>query len=756
VKINILGGGPGGLYAALLLKKDHPDWEIALFERNPAGATYGWGVVFSDQTLAAFREADFPTYTSISESFVLWDAIDVHIHGRRVRCGGHVFAGLARRRLLEILQRRCAELGVALHFQAEVEDLAELAAADLLIAADGVNSRVRTQHGAAFGPSLEDGQARYIWFGTDKLFDAFTFIFRENGHGLFQAHAYPFDGSTATFIVECSEETWRRAGLDQADEAQSLAYCEALFAEQLRGRRLMSNSSRWLHFVTVRNARWWQQNIVLLGDAAHTAHFSIGSGTRLAMEDAIALARAFEQEGIIYRAPTVATALREYEQARKPRVEALQQAAAESQRYFEHTSRYQHFDPLQFTFHLLTRSGRISYDNLKQRDPSFVDAIERWFAATTDDRTGVQLNAPTTDDRMGLQLNAPTSDGGALIANRALLAPPAMWTPLALRGTTLPNRVVMLPPPTDSAEEGMPGEPQAEQLLCRALGGAGLVLAGPVAVAAEGRITPGCAGLYRPEHAEAWARILERIRRDSPARVGLQLSHAGRRGATRPRSRGVDLPMRDGAWPLLAPSAIPYAPGSQTPKAIDRADMERVRDAFVQAAQLASTAGFDLLQLNMAHGYLLASFLSPLTNQREDEYGGELAGRMRYPLEVFEAVRAAWPADRPLAVALTTSDWAPGGLDLADAIVVARALRERGCDLVAVCAGQTSARSQPSYDPGTLAQLCDVLRNEARIPTIATGYMTSSDQINTLLAGGRADLCLLYPPDLTERLEIGD
>jgi anthraniloyl-CoA monooxygenase len=385
VNINVLGGGPGGLYAAILLKKNHPDWRISVFERNPAGATYGWGVVFSDQTLTAFREADYKTYADIVESFVLWDAIDVHVGGRLVRCGGHVFAGMARRRLLRILQRRCDELGVALHFQTEVDDLETLRQADLLIAADGVNSKIRAHYADDFKPSLVEGNARYIWFGTNRLFDAFTFIFRENDHGLFQVHAYPFNGTTATFIVECSEETWRRAGLDQADEPQSLAYCEALFADQLQGRRLMSNYSRWLHFVTVKNARWSHENIVLLGDAAHTAHFSIGSGTKLAMEDSIALAQAFERRAAPHR-PPAAVALRQYEQARKPRVEMLQAAAAESQRYFEHTDRYRHFDPLQRTFHLLTRSGRITYDNLKQRDPYFMSDVEQWFAEVNEER----------------------------------------------------------------------------------------------------------------------------------------------------------------------------------------------------------------------------------------------------------------------------------------------------------------------------------------------------------------------------------
>jgi anthraniloyl-CoA monooxygenase len=741
VKINVLGGGPGGLYAALLLKKNHPDWQITVAERNPAGATYGWGVVFSDQTLTAFREADYKTYADITASFVLWDAIDVHVGGRLIRCGGHVFAGLARRRLLRILQQRCAELGVALRFQIEVDDLDEMRDADLVIAADGVNSKIRARHADVFKPSLAEGGARYIWFGTDRLFDAFTFIFRANQHGLFQVHAYPFDGTTATFIVECSEETWRRAGLHEADEAGSLAYCEALFADQLRGRRLMSNYSRWLHFVTIKNARWSHQNVVLLGDAAHTAHFSIGSGTKLAMEDSIALAQAFE------RHPTIAAALKEYEQARKPRVEALQQAAAESQRYFEHTSRYQHFDPLQLAFHLLTRSGRITYDNLKQRDPYFVSDVERWFAETAALEPRTENQEPSTGDEWRVTSDATRGTRHPAPGTR-ILAPPAMWTPLALRGLTLPNRVVLAPRLEDGADDGLPGARQAAQLARRALTGAGLVVAAPAAVSAAGRITPGCAGMYRPEHAAAWARIVEQIRRTSAAKVALHLAHAGRRGATRPRARGLDLPLRTGAWPLLAPSAIPFASNSQTPKEMDCADMARVRDEFVAATQLADQAGLDMLLLNMAHGYLLSSFLSPLTNRREDEYGGALAQRMRFPLEIFDAVRGAWPAERPLAVALNADDCAPGGLELADAAAIARTLRQRGCDLIAIYAGQTTIRSQPSYDAGALAQYSDVLRNEARLPTIATGYMTTNDQINTLLAGGRADLCLFHPPNL--------
>jgi anthraniloyl-CoA monooxygenase len=712
LNVHVLGGGPGGLYASLLLKQTHPAWSITLFERNPANATYGWGVVFSDQTLSALRTADLKTYTEITDSFVVWNAIDVHIKDQLVRCDGHVFAGVARRHLLDILQRRCAELGVELRFQVEVDDPAELACADMLIAADGVNSKIRGRYAQTFKPSLTMGETRFIWFGTDMLLEAFTFIFRENEHGLFTVHAYPFDGTTGTFIVECAEETWRRAGLHEADEAASLAYCEALFADHLRGHRLLSNYSRWLQFATVKNRRWYHENIVLLGDAAHTAHFSVGSGTKLAMEDAIALADAFKQR------TTLEAALKQFEQARKPRVEALQQAAAESQRYFEHVKRYQHFAPLQFTFHLLTRSGRITYDNLSQRDPVFVSAVDRWFGAA-----GAGPSGPA-----------------------ALLAPPATFVPLTLRATTLPNRVVVAPTAPYTAEDGMPGAEHAARLVQPALGGAGLVLTEPVAVSAEGRITPGCAGMYRTEHVSAWARIVEAIHRQSPAKIALQLAHAGRRGATQPRRRGLDVPLRTGGWPLISASAVAYGPASQLPKAMDCDDIESVRDAFVRAARLADEAGFDMLQLNATHGYLLASFLSPLTNRRDDAYGGSLEQRMRFPLAVFDAVRANWPAAKPIAVALSATDWVKDGLVIADTIQVAHAFKQHGCDIVAVFAGQTTMHAQPTYDASAYAQYSDLIRNEAGVPTLATGYITTSGQSNTLLAGGRADLFLFNPP----------
>jgi anthraniloyl-CoA monooxygenase len=712
LEVNILGGGPGGLYAALLLKKAYPSWKIVVIERNPPGATYGWGVVFSDQTLTAFREADYKTYNDITSSFVTWDAIDVYVHDQLARCDGHRFAGLARRRLLHILQSRCAELGVEMRFEAEIDDITTLRQANLLIAADGVNSKTRAAYAQHFSPSLTEGDTRFIWFGTDRIFDSFTFIFRQNEHGLFTVHAYPFDGTTGTFIVECAEETWRRAGLDQADEAASLAYCQTLFADHLHGRRLMSNYSRWLCFVTVKNQRWSHENMVLLGDAAHTAHFSIGSGTKLAMEDAIALAHACEQH------ESLTTGLKQFELARKPRVEALQRAAAESQEYFEHVARYHHFEAIQFAVHLLTRSGRISYDNLRQRDPSFVSKVDRWLAR---------------------------SSGGT---TNPLVAPPAMWTPLRLRETELPSRLALAAAPTYAAEEGMPTQAHAEQLLRRACGGAGLAITEPAAVTAEGRITPGCLGMYCPAHADAWAQILASCHRQASAKLALHLSHAGRRAATRPRTQGLDIPLREGGWPLLAASAIAYGQASQVPRALACDDMEQIREAFVLAARMAHQAGFDMLLLNAAHGYLLGGFLSPLANQRADEYGGSVENRLRFPLAIFDAVRAAWPEQKPIAVAINATDWATGGIEIDDAIAVAHALKAHGCDLIAVHAGQTMPHAQPSYDPGTFAQYSDLVRNEAGVRTLATGYSTTSDQVNTLLASGRADLCMFYPPDL--------
>lgn len=701
MRIVTVGGGPAGLYASLLLKKANPDHDITLIERNPAGATYGWGVVFSDRTLSEFREADARTFQEITDHFVLWDAIDVRFRGEIVRSGGHVFAGLSRKRLLSILQRRCEELGVKLRFETEAGDLEELRRADLLIAADGVRSFVRDALVDAFGPRFELGGSKYIWYGTPLPLDSFTFSFRQNDHGLFQAHAYPFDGTTSTFIVECTEDVWRRAGLDTADEGDSISYCEKLFADDLRGRELLSNNSQWINFVTVKNRAWHRDNVVLLGDAAHTAHFSIGSGTKLAMEDAISLARALEQRG-----DDLGAALADYESERKPIVERFQQAAAESRTYFENTARYLRFEPMQFAFHLLTRSGRIDYDVLRLRDPVYADSVDRWFV-----RSGVAV------------------------------APPPLFTPFETRGLSLPNRVVRSPLPVESARDGSPGA-EYQASFSEAAQGPALVMTPTVTVSSVGRITPGDAGLYRSEHTEIWTEIAKAVHNRGAA-IGLRLGHAGRRGSTRPRADGLDRPLLDGSWPLLSASPIPYSSRNQVPREMERSDMDDVTGQFAEAAERALEAGFHLIQLHMAHGYLLASFLSPLTNKRNDDYGGSLENRLRYPLEVFDAVRSAWPDDRPVSVALNATDWARGGLDVDEAVVVAGALKDHGCDLIEVLAGYTTPRMRSRYGPAFLAPLADRVRNEAGIPTLVGGGITTTGRANTVLAGGRADLCIL-------------
>jgi anthraniloyl-CoA monooxygenase len=727
MKIVILGGGPAGLYSGLLIKKANPSHDITIIERNAADVTYGWGVVFSDRTLASFQRADYKTYEQITGHFVIWDAIDVYYRGEKISCGGHVISSISRKSLLNILQSRCNELGITIKFSCEINDLAELGNYDLLIAADGLNSIVRKTYGSSFKPGLEYGKARYIWLGADKVLDAFTFIFRENEHGLFQVHAYPFSGTTSTFIVECDEASWLKAGLDTADEAQSLAYCQQLLAGNLDGATLLSNNSKWISFPTLKTQRWHHQNMILLGDAIHTAHFSIGSGTKLAMEDAIALASALEQH------QDLETALNEYELERKPVVEIFQKAARESQAYFETLKRYLALDPVQFTFNLLTRSGRITYDDLRLRDPRFGDMVDRWAAQKASSMLSTTAGC-----------HPERSEG-------SIFAPPPMFAPMRLRVLKLPNRIVLSPFSSCATQNGRPAEVYVRQIHDAALGGAGLVLTEPIAISAEGRITFESAGMYDATHVEAWTRIVESVHAHSQAKIGIQLNHAGRRGSTRPRAEGLDRPLRDGNWPLLSASPIPYTPYNQVPKEMDRADMDRVRDDFALATHRTQEAGFDLLQLHFAHGYLLASFVSPLANHRNDEYGGDLEQRMRFPLEVFDAVRAAWPQEKPISVAISATDCVKGGLEVDDAVIVARMLKEHGCDIIAVVAGQTTIDSEPAYGRGFLTPLSDRIRNEAGIPTVVGGYLTTSDEVNTILAAGRADLCIMDPPQLNDR-----
>jgi anthraniloyl-CoA monooxygenase len=717
-RIGVLGAGPAGLYFALLAKKSDPSREITVVERNPAGATFGWGVVFSDETMGSLRDADRETYQEILDSFARWGAIDIVYRGQTVRSGGHVFSGTPRRGLLRILQERCRSLGVELEFEHDVPSLEAFAGEDLdrfdlVVAADGVNSLTRREHPEWFEPSEDVHPTKFVWYGTDRVFDAFTFIFRETPHGLFQVHAYPFDAGTSTFIVETRTSTWERAGLAEASEDESMAFCQELFAEELAGHRLMSNRSLWVSFVTLRCQSWHHANVVLIGDAAHTAHFTIGSGTKLAMEDAVALASSLDAHG-----DALERALTDYELERQPVVERFQEAARESATYFEHVERYASFEPLQFAFNLLTRSGRITHLELEKRDPGFVRRVDARFAVAS------------------LSVGA----GGPLVPV------PPLHAPLALGERQLRNRVAIALPPPDDAVDGAPSANASASMLEALTSGPGLLVSEPIAVSPEGRVTPGSPGLWSDDDAQVrpWMDLVEASRSpDATAVVALVLSHAGRRGSARPRNEGVDRPLRAGGWETVAPSATAFSPRHPVPRAVAGEEFVSLADQFGAAARRAEGSGAPVLMVDMAYGYLLASFLSPVSNRREDGYGGSLANRMLFPLEVFDAVRSEWPQDRLLGVRLLCTDWTRRGFEPDDAVLVARELVSRGCDLIEVAAGGSSPRAEPEYRRLYLAPLADRVRNEARVPVIVGGNIAKPDDANTILAAGRADLCLI-------------
>ena len=718
MRIEILGGGPAGLYFAILAKKAFPATAIRVHERNRPDDTFGWGVVFSDETLSNFAEADPETFAEIQRSFATWTDIETHFRETCVVSTGHGFCGLSRKRLLQIFHARCRELGVEIEFQREVRDLGTLAGADLVVAADGIQSAVREQLADHFKPSIDWRPNRFCWLGTTKPLSAFTFLFRESEHGLFQVHAYPFEAKLSTFIVECHEDTWKRAGLDRASEAQTVAYCERLFGDALGGHRLLVNRSIWRAFPTIRCERWSFGNTVLLGDAAHTAHFSIGSGTKLAMEDSIALVDAFRAVGTA----DVPRALRHYEESRRLDVLKTQRAAQTSLEWFENSRRYLGQAPLQFTFNLMTRSRRITYDNLAKRDPELVRRVREWWW-----------------DEQGLPRAA---DGSA---------PPPMFAPFRLRELALENRVVVSPMCQYSAVEGAPTEWHLVHLGSRAVGGAGLVIAEMTNVSAEGRISHGCTGIYDEAHVAPWKRVVDFVHAHSRSRIGLQLGHAGRKGSCNLPWEGDD-PLRDGrAWRTIGPSAAPFDEGWPAPKEMDRADMDRVVAEYVAAVGRARRAGFDLLEIHMAHGYLLSSFISPKSNLRRDACGGSLANRMRFPLEVFDAVRAAWPAEKPITTRISATDWLDdrGGLTAADSVVVARMLKDHGCDAIDVSSAGNTPESRPEYGRMYQVPFAERIRHEVGIPVMAVGGIQGADHCNTILAAGRADLCVLARPHLS-------
>ena len=755
MRVAILGGGPGGLYTAILIKRRASDAEVTVVERNRPDDTFGWGVVLSDQTVDNLCAADPLSGTLIRRGLHHWDDIDVTIKGRTIRSTGHGFAGIGRKAMLALLQARCRALGVKLSFETEMPDVETLARetrADLVVAADGLNSRTRDRFSTSFEPDVELRDCRYVWLGTPRKFEAFTFMFVETEHGWFQAHAYRFDDHTSTFIVETPEAVWQAAGLDAMDGAQSTAFCEQLFAPWLEGAPLLSNaahlrgSAMWIRFPRVRCGRWVHDldvddrvvPVVLLGDAAHTAHFSIGSGTKLALEDAMAL------DAALAAGRDLSVALAGYEAERSVEVLKLQNAARNSTEWFEHVARYAPLEPEQFSYSLLTRSQRISHENLRVRDPAYLAAFEAWFG----DRAS-QATPPVTAPAAGAPQATDATAVDAPDANPGSHRPP-MFTPYTVRGVTLPNRVVVSPMAQYSADgDGMPNDWHLMHLGSRAAGGAGLVFTEMTCVAPDARITPWCCGLWNDAQRDAHARIVRFVHEWTPARIGLQLGHAGAKGSTRKMWDAVDMPLESGNWPLIAPSKTQYLTGiSQVAREMDKADFLRVCEEFVRATQRGAEAGFDWLELHCAHGYLLSAFLSPLTNTRTDHYGRTVEGRLRFPLEVFHAMRDAWPADKPMSVRISAHDWARGGNTADDAVEIAKAFKAAGADMIDVSSGQVVKAERPVFGRMYQTPFADRVRQEAGIATIAVGNITDADQINSILAAGRADLVAVARPHL--------
>jgi anthraniloyl-CoA monooxygenase len=719
MRIEILGGGPAGLYFAILMQQANKAARITVHERNRADDTFGFGVVFSDATLATFEKYDPESYRAITANFAYWDDIEIRFKGTTHRIGGNGFCGCARRTLLMLLQDRARALGVTLRFETEIAGIDDpaIAGADLIVAADGINSRVRETFAAHFQPQVDLRPNRFAWMGSTRPLDAFTFSFRETPFGVFIAHAYQYEPGRSTWVMETSAESYDRAGLAEMTEAQSASFLEGVFAEDLGGHKLITNRSTWRRFPMIRNARSTMGNVVLLGDAKSTAHFSIGSGTKLAMEDAIALFEAFRAH------PATPEALAAFEAGRREEVERVQHAADVSLVWFEQLGRFWTMDPTQFAFGLMTRSKSITYDNLRLRAPEFVAETDRMFA------------------------NKVATAG--LPADIAKPVPP-MFQPFALRRMAIANRVVVSPMCMYSATDGLPGEWHLVHYGSRAIGGAGLMFTEMTCVAADARITPGCAGIYTDDQEAAWAHIVDFVHTNGDTKFCLQLGHAGRKGATKLMWDGIDRPLDHGAWPIQAASPLPYYPDSQTPREMTRADMDSVKAQFVAAAERGLRAGFDMLELHCAHGYLLASFISPLTNLRHDEYGGTLEGRLRFPVEVFAALRAVWPADKPMSVRISATDWKEGGITSDDAVEIARAFTRAGCDLIDVSTGQTVADAEPIYGRMFQTPFSDQIRNDLPAATMCVGNITTADQVNTILAAGRADLVALARPHLAD------
>jgi anthraniloyl-CoA monooxygenase len=719
MNILCLGGGPAGLYFAISMKLRDPAHRVTVLERNRANDTFGWGVVLSDDALSRMRTNDPVSAAAIRGNFAYWDDIAVIHAGVRTVSGGHGFAGIGRKKLLILLQERARALGVEMRFETEFRSAEDYRRDhDLVVACDGINSSVRREYADVFRPDIDLRRCKFVWLGTHATFgDAFTFIFERTVHGWVWAHVYQFDAETATFIVECLPETWDAFGFAAMTKEETVETCRQIFAAHLGGHGLMSNAAHlrgsavWMQFPRVICERWYHENVVLMGDAAATGHFSIGSGTRLAIDSAIALADYLHSEA------DMQAAFRRYQDERRVEVLRLQSAARNSLEWFEEVERYLDMEPTQFAYSLLTRSQRISHENLRLRDPEWLRGAEDWFQARAGGRPGRR----------------------------------PMFAPFALRGMRLENRIVISPMAQYRATGGCPTDWHFTHYAERAKGGAGLVFTEMTCVSPEGRITPGCSGLYAPEHEAAWRRLVAFVHAETPAKLCCQIGHAGRKGSVQVPWDEDEMPLRVGGWPTLGPSALPWSPAHPAPQAMTRAAMDRVRDEFVAAARMAERAGFDMIELHAAHGYLISSFISPKSNLRADDYGGSLENRLRWPIEVFAAMRAVWPADRPMSVRISATDWVGAdGITPADAVAVARAFHAAGADIIDVSAGQTSPEARPVYGRMFQTPFSDRIRNETGIATMAVGNITDADQVNGILMAGRADLVCLARPHLAD------
>jgi anthraniloyl-CoA monooxygenase len=728
LKINVIGGGPGGLYFSILMKLQNPAHEITVFEQNRPDDTFGFGVVFSDETLENFMGKDPVTYQEILNQFAYWNEIEVRYRGEQVRSGGHGFAGMARMTLLNIFQKRCIDLGVKMNFETIIDDLDQVRDADLVLAADGVNSFVRESLKEHLKPTIDMRQTKFVWLGTTQKFDAFTFIFKENEHGWFYNHAYQYGQgvgkAASTWILETHEDTWKKAGLDQTSEEETIAYFETLFAKELDGHRLLANKSIWRNFPVISAEKWSHENVVVIGDAIHTAQFSIGSGTKVAMEDAIALSNAVTDAA--ENGGSIPVALEEYEAVRKDVVARLQRTALVSLGWYENARRYNNLTPKQFTFNFLSRNKSVTYENLTLRDPEYGSDINHWYA-----------DLVTADQGFELPADNP---------------PPPMFTPYQIGKLVLQNRVAVAPMCQYSAEDGTPTDWHLVHHGGFAKGGAGLIITEMTDISPEGRISLKCAGMYKPEHMAGWRRVVDFVHENSKSKICVQLAHSGRKGACNLGWVDGGAPLgNDEVWPILSASPIPFTPESQVPKEMDRADMDKVRDDFVRSVEMAAEAGFDMIEFHAAHGYLLSSFISPVSNIRTDEYGGSLENRLRFPLEVLKAVRAVWPADKPISVRISAEDWVgEAGNSGDEAVEIAKAFHAGGADIINVSAGQTTTDAKPIYGRMFLAHLSEQIRLETGIPTMTVGNITTPDQVNTILAAGRADLVVLARPHLAD------